>query len=272
MMQQNQKKNNFVVGKVISTFSLNLIQMCIKKSQISRNPSGDHSSHAGFLSKFEPLTQVIVNCLKSKENAIITGSIKILNSVATWPLASLKQNYQKIVASVLKVLESLSLTDYDMIRACFKLIANISNIPAVLQLSNQQVKVLLQFIEQFMFISDNITEVLDCLAVLIQKKTIRPEVYDLVDKILESMIVNENDNIQRSCKNVFVHFVIEYPMTDKLLKKYIQLFIKNLEYVGDQGRAMSLETLERMVEILPAELLANYVINTYTYSLLNKEK
>ena len=48
-------------------------------------------------------------------------------------------------------------------------------------------------------------------------------------------------------------------MTDKLLKKYIQLFIKNLDYVGDEGRAMSLETLERMVEILPAELLTNYV-------------
>ena len=48
-------------------------------------------------------------------------------------------------------------------------------------------------------------------------------------------------------------------MTDKLLKKYIQLFIKNLDYVGDEDRAMSLETLERMVEILPAELLTNYV-------------
>jgi len=163
-MHATQKKNNFIIGKVIATFSLNLIQMCIKKSQI-RSSSHDNSSHAGILAKFEPLTQVIVNCIKSKENAIITGSIKILNSVATWPLSSLKQNYQKIVASVLKVLEGLSLTDYDMIRACFKLIANISNIPAVLQLSNQQVKILLQFIEQFMFISDNITEVLDCLSV-----------------------------------------------------------------------------------------------------------
>lgn len=165
MMHQSQKKNMFIVGKVVATFSLNLIQMCIKKSQIRGSSHHENSSHAGILAKFEPLTQVIVNCIKSKENAIITGSIKILNSVATWPLSSLKQNYQKIVASVLKVLEGLSLTDYDMIRACFKLIANISNVPAILQLSNQQVKILLQFIEQFMFISDNITEVLDCLSV-----------------------------------------------------------------------------------------------------------
>jgi len=48
-------------------------------------------------------------------------------------------------------------------------------------------------------------------------------------------------------------------MTDKLIKKYIQMFIKNLDYSVDAGRAAVIETLGKIAELLPLELLHNYV-------------
>lgn len=47
-------------------------------------------------------------------------------------------------------------------------------------------------------------------------------------------------------------------MSEKLIKKYIQLFIKNLDYPNEQGRGVVIDILARVVEALPIELLHNY--------------
>lgn len=106
-MAQNQKKNVFMVGRIIASFSINLILMCIKKSLIKPGNKEDPQQQA-ILSKFEPLTKLIINCIKSNENSVITGSIKILNKIATWPLNSLQKNYKKIVSSALTVINLFS--------------------------------------------------------------------------------------------------------------------------------------------------------------------
>ena len=47
-------------------------------------------------------------------------------------------------------------------------------------------------------------------------------------------------------------------MTEKLLKKYMQTFIKNLEYEEDGGRSAAIDVLVKLAEILPLDLLAPY--------------
>ena len=42
---------------------------------------------------------------------------------------------------------------------------------------------LIKFIENFMFMSEEITEPLECLRVIILKKIVRAEIYDMIDKI-----------------------------------------------------------------------------------------
>merc|ERR1711975_85238 len=107
--------------------------------------------------------------------------------------------------------------------------------------------------DQFMFVSDNVSEVIDSLSSLMQKKIVRPEVYDIVDKIMENLITNYSISIQKSCKNAFINFLIHYPMSDKIIKKYALLLTKNLDYNDDNGRALVIETLQRMCEVLPED-------------------
>ncbi len=85
----------------MASFSINLVQMCIKKSLIKNDQETPENN--GVIAKFEPLVKLIVNCIKSNDNNIITGSIRILNSIINWPLSSLKKNYKKIVAGALSV-------------------------------------------------------------------------------------------------------------------------------------------------------------------------
>lgn len=38
---------------------------------------------------------------------------------------------------------------------------------------------------------------------MMSKKVVRPEVYDLMDKIIENMITSNSAILQKSCKNVY---------------------------------------------------------------------
>jgi hypothetical protein len=54
-------------------------------------------------------------------------------------------------------------------------------------------------------------------------------------------------------------------MTDKIIKKFINLLIKNLEYDNESGRTAVIETLTKIVEVLPIEVLDNYVTPLQEY-------
>lgn len=98
-MQGSKKKNNFVIGRIMCTFSLNLIQMSIKKSYIKPSIAKEDPTQNTILTKFEPLIKLVINCIRSNDNNIITSSIRILNAIISWPLLALKKNYKKIIAA-----------------------------------------------------------------------------------------------------------------------------------------------------------------------------
>jgi len=48
-------------------------------------------------------------------------------------------------------------------------------------------------------------------------------------------------------------------MSPELIKKYMQILIKNLEFSSDTGRQAVIEVLTKIVEVLPMEILQTYV-------------
>ena len=62
------------------------------------------------------------------------------------------------------------MTDIEMIRHCYSLIGNVIQMMNQNVFTNSQIKVLIQTIQQFMTASDECTDPLDCLNVLIIHK------------------------------------------------------------------------------------------------------
>ena len=102
LIQADVKKSKFLVGRVLATYGLNLIQMIVKLRYI--NMSQKDPTFMSICNKFEPLTQLILNCLKSADNNIVAASMKILNIIIQWPLKTIKRQYKKIISSSLEVI------------------------------------------------------------------------------------------------------------------------------------------------------------------------
>ena len=54
--------------------------------------------------------------------------------------------------------------------------------------------------------------------------------------------------------------MLNYPISEKLLEKYIMLLLKNLEYTGDAGRRITIDTLKKFIDKVSIELIERYVI------------
>lgn len=84
--------------------------MTIKKNMI--HPNSTDPKEISILKKFEPLVKMVINCIKSNDNTIITNCIRILNTIISWPLESIQRNFKKVVSGALQVIIMKFLDDF----------------------------------------------------------------------------------------------------------------------------------------------------------------
>ena len=154
------KKNIFECARLFGNFGLKLLISALKQKIISVNESPD------ILEKMNPVLILIVSCLESNNNSMISGSLRILYFTLKWPMESIKKSYKKMMNSLLKILQNLSVNDIEMIQDSFKLLTEIlGSEEARPFLTEKQIKCVIDYIENFVFSSEKTTESLECLKV-----------------------------------------------------------------------------------------------------------
>lgn len=137
---------------------MKLLISSLKQKIISESPE--------ILEKMNPLLLLIISCLESTNNSMISGSLRILYFTLKWPLVAIQKNYKKMMNSLLKILQNLGGNDVEMVQDTFKLLAEIlSSESARPFLTEKQIKLLIDYIENFIFSTEKATEALECLKV-----------------------------------------------------------------------------------------------------------
>eukprot|EP01017_Pseudomicrothorax_dubius_P006503 TRINITY_DN11862_c0_g1_i1.p1 TRINITY_DN11862_c0_g1~~TRINITY_DN11862_c0_g1_i1.p1 ORF type:complete len:614 (+),score=147.33 TRINITY_DN11862_c0_g1_i1:61-1842(+) len=164
----------------------------------------------------------------------------------------------RIITATLKTLEVLTQSDFELVKSCFRLIARLLRLNLSTQLKAEQIKILIDFITQNMTLSESVTEPLECLSALVERKEVRLEIYELIDRMTEMMITTFNQRIQSLTRRIFVRFLLTFPLTDKLLSKHVYFLLKNIRYRDIEGRRVIIECLRDIVETFPEQLLAPF--------------
>lgn len=82
--------------------------------------------------------------------------------------------------------------------------------------------------------------------------------YDLVDIVADKMITHVNNNVRTVSAQIFILFLISYPLSEHRVEQHIHHLIKNLTYVAKEGRLTVLEVIEKLIPQLPTEILDKY--------------
>ena len=107
-----------------------------------------------------------------------------------------------------------------------------------------------------------------CLKALVEKKVLNPHIYDLVDIIGDKMITHSNKSTRIICSNIFITFLIDYPLEEKRVEQHVHHLIKNLTYVGKEGRLTVLEVIEKLIPQFPTPILDKYAFLLFLSMIL----
>jgi U3 small nucleolar RNA-associated protein 20 len=73
---------------------------------------------------------------------------------------------------------------------------------------------------------------------IIDIKVLIPEIYDLMDKLVEQIVLSHRKSVRESATSSVITFVLTYPLGEKRLAAHMKQFIKNCSYEYEEGSAL----------------------------------
>jgi len=125
-------------------------------------------------------------------------------------------------------------------------------------LSDTQIKTLVLIIKNNVTTYSMQSNVFHCLKAIINRRFLCPDLYDLMETIEDMMVTNISRTTRGVCANIFVQFILEYPLEQSRVQQHINHMLKNLTYFDIDGRLSLLDVFQTFVDKFPTHLLDNY--------------
>jgi U3 small nucleolar RNA-associated protein 20 len=232
-----------------------LLLTLLKQGHVSRG-NEDH------LAQLDSLVETMTECLGSKYNKTAILALRTLSLTLKFGemLPTLQKQAGRINQRVFKLMRvgGQSESAMDLNQACFRLIAGLVRDCPWHAVTENEVKVLLSFIEVDLETSGKQNTVFVVLKAIIARKLIAPELYDVMDRVSELMIRTHAPGIRDHCRQVVLPFLLEYPLGKKRLEKSINFLVSNLDFEHETGRESALQMLESVTIKFPEEVVEEY--------------
>lgn len=85
---------------------------------------------------------------------------------------------------------------------------------------------------------------LQCLRSVVHRRYVCSELYDLIETVQEMMISSVDKLTRQLCQNIFIQFLLDYPLENSRIEQHINFLLKNLNFKLESGRLQLLQTLQ----------------------------
>lgn len=93
---------------------------------------------------------------------------------------------------------------------------------------------------------------------IVATRVLIPEIYDLVTKLAEQIVLSQRKGVRESATSVVVTFLVTYPLGEKRVSSQLKQLINNCEFEFEEGRAAALRALVVLIKALPLSVLEDY--------------
>ncbi|CAD8051778.1 unnamed protein product [Paramecium sonneborni] len=192
----------------------------------------------------QKMFSIILECLNHKD--MITECVSVISAMIKrfdWVLQFKKQ----IIQNAMQCLSTITSTDEQFIRDSFLLLKAILD-SKLNEFTLQQQKTLVHFID--LYLESN--ESLECLKLIIHAIWPLPQIYDIILKVRESML-QTTKKTQNLCQQIYINFLIKYPLSSQVLQQHYDFIIANLQYKYFGGRMIILQCLQQIFLYFPLD-------------------
>ncbi|EGG14102.1 HEAT repeat-containing protein [Cavenderia fasciculata] len=215
-----------------------------------------------LMDMIDPLVPMVVQSLSHSQVNIVDLSIRVLREMLrpNYHIPSLDKSFKSIVVKILTRL-SKDISNQKITSSCFNILTAIyTNRHKGNAIGTNQIISILQLSKQlFDDPKAKIDETIEFVHKIITSKVQVVEIYDIIDIVCNILVRTTVVNDQRALANMFIDFLLYYPMGEDRLKTHITFLIKNLAYETPEGRLSVLKMLLKVSEAFPLEVLHKYL-------------
>ncbi|KAK6941816.1 U3 small nucleolar RNA-associated protein 20, N-terminal [Dillenia turbinata] len=227
---------------LITVFALGVLHNRTKNVKLDKNDGQ-------LFSMLDPFIALLGNCLNSKYEDVLSGTLRCLTPLIKLPLPSLEKQADKIKKALLEIAQTLN-ANSPLIQSCLRLLTVLLQ-NANITLSTEQLHMLIQF-PIFIDLERNPSFVaLALLKSIVNRKLVVHEIYDIVSRVAEVMVTNQEEPIRRKCSEILLQFLLDYHLSEKRLQQHLDFLLMNLRYEHSTGREAVLEMLHAIIMKFP---------------------
>ncbi|EOA39466.1 hypothetical protein CARUB_v10008061mg, partial [Capsella rubella] len=239
---------------LITVFALDLLHNRLKKI----NPNNSKIEEA-LLSMLDPFVKLLVGCLSSKYEDVLSLSIRCFTQLSRLKLRSLKSEAGKVNTALLTIIgQSATSSSTPLVQSCLKLLIVFIE-SGYLTLSSWELQMLLQ-LPMFVDLESDLSEdssvtSLSLIKTIVKRKLAVPNIHDIAGQVLKLMIQTQSDLTRKNCKELHLEYLVHHTLSEKCLQRHVNILLKYLSYVHSNGRKAALDMLKALIEKLPRPYL-----------------
>ncbi|KAH9921372.1 armadillo-type protein [Amylocystis lapponica] len=210
------------------------------------------------IARLEPMVAVIGNTLYSDHMQVIVPGLKAAAAISKCPLKSIDKSIPVFIRQMLDVIKRTGTTEPEGVQTALKSLATILRERPSAQVKEKDLVYLLELLSPDLEDPTRQGSVFTMLRAIVARKFVVPEIYDMMDKVSEVMVMSQSPQVQELCRGVLLQFLLDYPQGKGRLRNQITLMAKNLSYVYESGRKSVMELLGAIISKFEIGLVREY--------------
>lgn len=258
----DRKKTEEISGRVLASFGLQCLKKALKNKEIITVDAQDlktEEQREEMRARLDPFVILILNSFKTYHNPVVVTALHIMTQIIGLGLPSFKELLKKFLNRFFKLFMQTHSSDSDFLNSLFKCTAELIRTYAIYQdLSEVQVRTLVEIIKTHIDKFSLQTNALQCLRSVVHRRFECADLYDLIEQIQETMVFSTLPSIRALCASILVQFLLDYPLAPERVEQHINFLIKNLSCNKVAGRLQLLDVLKTLFDRLPGAVLDLY--------------
>jgi U3 small nucleolar RNA-associated protein 20 len=240
----------YLLLELKAEFALSVLWRFIKNGRLSEGLSKEE-----YLNLLNPWSAHLISVLKSRRTNLVVLALKCLNRIFMLPLQSNTECASDLSKELFVIMRrSPRLTDSSA-QECLKLLTILLKHYTKFSPTNTQCNFLMRLVGPDIEKSENKNGVFSFLKAIIGRGVVLPSVYDLMEKVSSVMISSGSDSTRRVAGQVFLQYLLDYPMNDSRRKHHLEFVIQNCDFSHESGRLSMLELILSVLRKFPSDII-----------------
>ncbi|CDZ96659.1 DRIM (Down-regulated in metastasis)-like proteins [Phaffia rhodozyma] len=215
-------------------------------------------SDTDILSRLDPLVNLIGESLFSVVSDIVILGLKATAAIVKAPVESLTAALPTFVQQIFKTIKHAGSTESDLSQQALRTLSIILRDCKEVDITQKQMSYLLELITPDLEDPSRQAAIFALLHSIISRKFVVADIYDVMDKVAETMVTSQSAHVQEQCRSNVLRFLLDYPQGSGRLKKQMQFLVNNLTYVYESGRLSVMELLGAVFDKFDEKHIQDY--------------